>query len=65
MASVLVQEVKVFGLDIIIGVNLAYLLLVWRWKPYHPLVEIHNKAIKFNHVTTLVFAFTCDSIRRV
>jgi hypothetical protein len=65
MASVLVEEVKVFGLDIIIGVNLVYIILVWTWKPYHHMVNFHNKAIKFNHVTTFVFALVCELIRRV
>lgn len=45
--------------------NLIYLIVIWQWNPYCLNVNIHNKSLKLNHLTSLVFLIICVFVKRM
>lgn len=42
-----------------VGLNLIYLIIIWIWQPYNKAVNFHNKALRFNHITSLLLSLSC------
>jgi hypothetical protein len=65
MINVLIEEISQYGLDLMLGLCFAYLVIVWRWNPYNKAVNFHNRALKLNHFTAFFFVLACELFTRV
>jgi hypothetical protein len=65
MMNVLLPSLKDFGVEIMAGASIVYLLFVWIWKPYHEAVDFHNKALRLNHSIVFVFMMGSAVTKRV
>lgn len=54
-----------YGLEAIIGMNILYLAFIWKWNPYCAVVNFHNKALRLNQITVIVFLLVCEVFQRV
>ncbi len=56
----MIEEFRNFGILLLIGVSLGYLILIWIWQPYCLSTNFHNKVLRFNHFTIFIFAVVCE-----
>jgi uncharacterized metal-binding protein len=47
------------SLELVIGVALAYFLVIWIWNPYHEVVRMHNHFLKFYYGTYVIVLVIC------
>jgi hypothetical protein len=65
MFDVLIEDFHQFGLDVLIGVSLAYLVFIWMWQPYCSATNFHNKVLRFNQFVILTFTVVCELLNRL
>ena len=58
--DVMIEEFRHFGILLLIGVSLGYLILIWMWQPYCLSTNFHNKVLRFNHFVIFIFAVVCE-----
>ena len=63
--NVLIKNISHYGLDLMLGMSLVYLIVVFNWEPYNEKVNFHNRALKLNNFTAFFFTLTCEIFNRV
>lgn len=48
--------------EILACLNFFYLIVIWKWKPYCVNVNLHNRILVINHLTSLIFLLVCISM---
>jgi hypothetical protein len=52
-----------YVLEIMLGLGLAYFILIWKWSPYNEAIDVHNKFLRLNH-GALAFILLCFMIMK-
>lgn len=65
MINVLLEFLKDYGVEIMLGMSNVYLIFVWKWNPYISAVNFHNKVLRLNHFVMFLFMAISAFYKRV